>query len=179
MRLSIALLLLGWLQAPQTPQTPQTHGAALSPSRAAFERVKTLEGTWAARSTKGWTETASIQIIAGGSAVLETSADAHPGETMATVFHMDGDRLLLTHYCVAGNQPRLQATAFANDGKDVTFTFLDATNLPSRDRGHMDKVVFHFIDEDHYSSQWTWFENGHEQWLELIIATRRRNSLPQ
>jgi len=162
--------LLGWLHlAPVGRVTP-------TPAQATFERLKSLEGSWRATSTKGWSEEVQLKVIAGGSAVLETSVDAHPGETMATVYHMDGDRLLLTHYCVAGNQPRLQATSFEHDGLDVTFTFLDATNLPSRDRGHMDKVAVHFQDESHFSSQWTWFENGHEQWLELIAATRLRGT---
>lgn len=35
------------------------------------------------------------------------------------------------------------------------------------------KVVFHFVDENHFSSQWTRFANGHEEWLELISATRK------
>jgi hypothetical protein len=164
---SILLVLLGWLPLP-----PMTK-AAPTPAQATFERLKKLEGSWTATSTQGWTEQLQLAVIAAGSAVLETSVDAHPGETMATVYHMDGNRLLLTHYCVAKNQPRLQATSFEHDGQDVTFTFLDATNLPNRDHGHMDKVVFHFTDDDHFSAQWTWFENRHEQWLEVITATRK------
>ena len=167
MVVSLLLLLLGWLHVPLVAKVAPT------PAQATFERLKTLEGSWTARSTKGWSEELQLKVIAAGSAVLETSVDAHSGDTMASVYHMDSDRLLLTHYCVARNQPRLEATSFEHDGRDVTFTFLDATNLPSRDRGHMDKVVFHFTDENHFSSQWTWFENGQEQWLELIAATRK------
>ena len=94
-------------------------------ARAAFERLKALAGTWEGRSTKGWDETLRYEVIAGGSVVLETSVDAHPGETMATAFHMDGDRLMLTHYCVARNQPRLVATSFEDGGRTVVFTFRD------------------------------------------------------
>jgi hypothetical protein len=162
-------LLIAWLIGGPAPAPRRADAAA---ARGAFERFKKLEGTWTGRSTKGWTEGMRFQLISGGSAVLETSLDAHPGETMATVFHLDRDRLLLTHYCVAGNQPRLAATAFSDDGKTITFTFLDGTNMPTRDAGHMDKVVYTFIDDDHASSQWTWYENGREQWMELINATR-------
>lgn len=167
MVVSLLLVLLGWLHFPPVANVTPT------PAQATFERLKTLEGSWTATSTKGWSEELQLKVIAAGSAVLETSVEAHPGETMATVYHMDGDRLLLTHYCVARNQPRLLATSFEHDGRDVTFAFLDATSLPNRDHGHMDKVVFHFTDESHFSSQWTWFENGREQWLELIAAARR------
>jgi hypothetical protein len=43
---------------------------------------------------KGWTDRIEFNLFAGGSAVKERSSDAHPGETMLTIFHMDGDRLI-------------------------------------------------------------------------------------
>jgi len=143
-----------------------------TPPVATFERLKRLEGVWTGQSTRGWTEQMRFQLIAGGSAILETSLDAHPGETMATLFHLDGERLMLTHYCVAKNQPRLVATAFEEGGNLITFTFLDATNLASRNQGHMDHVVYRFIDDDHFTSQWTWYQDGQERWMELITGTR-------
>ena len=91
---------------------------------------------------------------------------------MVTMFYLDGDRLMLTHYCVARNQPRLVATSFADAGKTITFTFLDGTNLPSRDKGHMDKMVFRFIDDNHAVSHWTWYQDGKEKWLEEINLER-------
>jgi hypothetical protein len=145
-----------------------------SAARATFERFKRFAGTWTGTSTKGWTETMEIKVIAGGSAVVEMSDAAHFGEAMATMFHMDGDRLLLTHYCIAKNQPRLAATSFEDGGKTVTFTFLDGTGLASRNTGHMDKVVYHFVDDDHASSQWTWYQDGKEQWMEDVTATRQK-----
>ncbi len=138
----------------------------------AFERFRALQGTWNGRSTKGWEEKVTYKTIARGSVVMETSFDAHPGETMLSAFHMDGDRLMLTHYCVAQNQPRLVATAFDDDGKTITFTFLDGTNLPSRDRGHMDKAIFRFEDADHFTSHWTWYQDGKESWMEEIRHAR-------
>lgn len=148
-------------------------------AKAAFERFKTLEGQWLGRSTKGWEEKITFKVIAGGSAVHESSFDAHPNETMVTVFHLDGERLLLTHYCVAKNQPRLQLTAVEDGGKKLTFTFLDATNLPSRNKGHMDKVVYRFLDDDHLTSQWTWYQDGKENWLEEIKLERLKAAPPE
>jgi predicted enzyme related to lactoylglutathione lyase len=145
---------------------------ALAPARAGFELFKKLEGKWIGRSTKGWEEAITFKTIAKGSVVVENSFDAHPNETMMTMFHLDGPRLLLTHYCVAGSQPRLAATAFDDNGRTITFTFLDATNLPSRDHGHMDKAVFRFADDDHFSSQWTWYQAGKESWMEEIKYAR-------
>jgi hypothetical protein len=153
-----------------------THGAQktaeVTPARTAFERFKRMEGNWKGRSTKGWEETITYKTIAAGSVVVGNSFDAHPNETMMTMYHLDGERLMLTHYCVAKNQPRLVATSFSDDGKTVTFTFLDGTNLPSRDRGHMDKVIIRFVDDNHTISQWSWYQNGKENWMEEIQLER-------
>jgi hypothetical protein len=144
-----------------------------SPARIAFERFKKLAGEWKGKSTKGWEASVQFQTIAGGTVVTETSFDAHPTETMMTMFHLDSDRLMLTHYCVAKNQPRLLATSFEDDGRKVTFTFLDGTGMPSRNRGHMDKAVFRFVDDNRVSSQWTWYQDGKEKWMEEITLERK------
>jgi hypothetical protein len=82
-------------------------------------------------------------------------------EDMITMFHLDGARLLMTHYCAAGNQPRMTAS-FSPDGKSMTFAFLDATNLASPQDGHMDHVVFTFTDANHHSEEWTFLDHGKE-----------------
>ena len=145
--------------------------------RIAFERLKQLAGEWDGSSTQGWQGRHSMLIIARGSAILSASnIDPHPGanEVMATLFHLDGDRLMLTHYCVAGNQPRLVATAVRNEGRTIEFSFLDATNMRSRDDGHMDRAVFTIESSDRYRSRWTFFRNGQERWMEEIVNVRRR-----
>ena len=149
-------------------------GADRSPARLAFERFQGMEGVWKGESTKGWKEDVRFRTIAGGSTVVETSFDAHPNETMLTLFAMDGERLRLTHYCVAKNQPRLEATSFEEEARQVTFTFVDGGNLPTRDKGHMDKAVFRFEDSDHVITRWTWYQEGKERWLEEIRLTRQR-----
>jgi hypothetical protein len=144
----------------------------------AFERIKKLEGTWQSKSTKGWEERQQFRLIAKNTAVVSQSmpgpsADASDAETapnapMLTVFHMDGDDLLLTHYCEAGNQPRMIATAIEDAGDTVRFTFRDATNMASRTTGHMHAVVITFVDHNHFNEQWSWYEDGKEQWMETV-----------
>lgn len=176
--LTVGVSALDW--QPRQEQKPTEHHpdsgqpAAQSEglAKGTFERIKKFDGNWIGRSTKGWEEKITFKTIAQGSVVHESSFDAHPNETMATMYYLDGQRLLLTHYCVSKTQPRLEATAFDDGGRKVTFTFLDATSLPSRDKGHMDKVVFNFIDDDHFTSQWTWYQDGKEQWLEEIQYAR-------
>ncbi|HZP00721.1 MAG TPA: hypothetical protein VFD30_10540, partial [Terriglobia bacterium] len=66
-----------------------------------------------------------------------------------------------THYCEAGNQPRMQATA-SPDGRTITFDFVDATNLASPDAGHMYRVVFTFTDPTHHTEEWHFLDHGKE-----------------
>jgi len=174
LRSGVAYSMLAVASFINLPAVPAQNPIAPAMSQAVegFQRFKKLEGKWKGRSTKGWQETVEYKTIAAGSVVVESSFEAHPNEQMMTMFHMDGDRLMLTHYCVAKNQARLVATSFADQGKTITFTFLDATNIPTRDKGHMDKVVFRFIDDNHMTSQWTWYQNGKESWMEQIEMER-------
>lgn len=66
------------------------------------------------------------------------------------------------------------ATALEDDGHTVVFTFLDGTNIPSREVGHMDKAVYRFDGPDQFRSRWTWYQKGKETWFEDIVYTRVR-----
>jgi hypothetical protein len=173
--LAIALLWVGARPSLAADQPAAAAVTALTPADLAWERLKKLEGSWKGYSTKGWQEDLAIRLIAHGSTLLETSrftSDPEGKEDMATAYLRDGDRLLLTHYCQAGNQPRLVATRFEDNGATVVFSFLDGTNLPSRETGHMDQVVLRFGDDDHFTSRWSWYEAGSEKWFEDIRYER-------
>lgn len=138
-----------------------------------FERFKAMEGTWEESSSVGWQGQSEVRVIARGSAVLSTSRfKDEPNEGMADVYYMDGDRLLLTHYCEAGNQPTLVA-AEAKDNR-VRFTFDHGTNMASRDVGHMDEVVYVFHDADRFTSQWSWYKNGKGKLFEEVSSRRTK-----
>jgi hypothetical protein len=141
-------------------------------ARAAFERFKSLDGTWRGKSTRGWVDESTFRTIAGGSAVLATSFDAHPNETMATLYTMNVDTLELVHYCMARNAPQLRATRIENGGRTVEFTFAGGANLPNREIGHMDRAVYEFRDDGTVVTRWTWYEKGKERWMEEIELSR-------
>ena len=75
---------------------------------------------------------------------------------------------------VTSFQPALLATEIDAERGQVTFTFAGGGNISSRDSGHMDKAVFQFLQADRFTSQWTWFQEGDEQWLEDIEYERLR-----
>lgn len=128
---------------------------AQSSGQKSFDAVKALAGNWEGKTSEGGAVQVSYKDTAGGSAMMsEIRSEMHgKREDMISMFHMDGDRLLLTHYCAAGNQPRMQAT-LSPDGKTISFDFVDATNLASPEDGHMQRVVFTFTDATHHSEEW-------------------------
>jgi len=145
---------------------------------AAYDLLKRLEGEWESKSTKGWGGRVQWTMIAGGSALCQFDNAAHPGQMMLTLIHPDGDRLLLTHFCAAKNQPRLVLTRASDDGKEFTFEFLDATNLASRDVGHMDQVTFTFDADDNYTERWMWYSKGKMSKMEDVVSRRISRGTP-
>jgi hypothetical protein len=174
---TIELVLILMLSVAGMPHAQNASpGPGPGDARAAFERLKTLGGLWDASSTQGWQGAHEMRVLAGGTALLSTSRiDPHAGqdEGMATVFHMDADRLMLTHYCMAKNQPRLVATRIREDGQEIEFEFFDGTNMASPAVGHMHRAIFRIQSADKYESRWTFFRNGKEMWMETIVHTRR------
>jgi hypothetical protein len=136
---------------------------AQSAGQKSFATIKSLTGEWEGKDSMGGAVEVSNRVTAGGSAVVsEIKTNMHgKAADMISMINMDGDRLLLTHYCSAGNQPRMQST-LSPDGKSITFTFVDATNLASREAGHMQSVTFNLIDADHHTEEWRFAVQGKE-----------------
>lgn len=136
---------------------------AQSAGQKSFELMKSLDGNWEGKTSVGDPVQVSFRMTANGSAIMSEIQSHANGKTddMISMIHMDGDRVLLTHYCAAGNQPRMQASV-SPDGKTVTFKFADATNLANPDAGHMDHVVFTFLDANHHTEEWHFTAQGKE-----------------
>jgi hypothetical protein len=149
---------------------------AESPAAAAFARLKSLAGEWQAKSAEMGDVRVSYEVVAAGSAVVERfSSDKLPaGGEMVTVYHLDGDRLLLTHYCMAQNQPRMVARGLDPATGELDFQFLDATNLARPGAVHMHRARFRFLDDNHFSSEWQFVEDGKTTATEAAQYTRIR-----
>jgi len=166
----LGALLVVMLAAPAGAEPPPAAGST-SPAAAAFDLFRGLAGEWQGTNHEGNTVRLRYEVVAEGSVVLEHLAVAgeHPHD-MVTAYHLDGDALMLTHYCAAGNQPRMRAQRFATD--EVTFDFVDVTGLDSPSTGHMHRVKFEFQDDDHLVSSWTWNEDGADAFT-AVVETRR------
>ena len=141
---------------------------------AAFARLKGLEGTWEAPAVNGKKATTVFELTAGGSVLLERySNPALPnGGQMVSAYHLDGTTLVLTHYCIAKNQPTLKAERFDAATNEIQFEFLRSTNLASEDAGHMRRALYRIDDANHFTTSWEFFKDGKKTMTELETFTR-------
>ncbi len=140
-----------------------------SSAAAAFNKLKTLAGTWEATTEKGKVTT-TYEVVSNGSAILERLKV--PGETeMVTLYNLDGNKLVLTHYCSAGNQPRMEASGLSPDG-ELVFNFAGGDNLSDPNAGHMHHAVLKFASADDFTYDWTFQQDGKPRFTENIHYVR-------
>lgn len=177
--LIISIALLATFSYVGASQDPHGHGKsaekqAESPAEKAFAQLKAMAGIWEGKDTSsGRNIRLEYRVIANGSTVMSISDyDAHPNDQMVTMFHLDKGKLLLTHYCVARNQPRLEATKISDDGKAVEFKFKDGTGMKDVNTGHMHSVKMWFLGPNDYKDQWSFYQNGKETFMEDFVLKR-------
>jgi hypothetical protein len=138
-----------------------TAALAQSDGQKTFDNLKTLAGSWEGIVTtlpqqsevQGKQVQISLRVTSMGNALMhEAKLEGRPDDPI-TMLYMDGNRLLLTHYCDAGNRPRMVAKT-SPDGKTVVFDFLDVDG--GTQYGHMHHAVFTIIDANHHTEDWTY-----------------------
>jgi len=123
----------------------------------AFDRLKALEGSWKGMAGGG-DATVTYHVTGAGSAVVETLFPGTEHE-MVTVYHKDGDDVVLTHYCAGQNQPRMRAKKPA-DGTKLAFTFDGGTNIAPEKTMHMHEATIEFKGADEVQMVWTPWAEG-------------------
>lgn len=132
-----------------------------APTNAGLEKMKKLAGTWVAADKDGKPTDQVVSIIkvtAGGSAVHETLFPGQPME-MISVYTADGPDLVMTHYCVLGNQPRMKADP-KSPVNQICFKFAGGTNLNPKKDKHMHEATLTLVDDDHIELTGVAWENG-------------------
>jgi len=102
----------------------------------------------------------TVRLTGDGSAVMHWMGAGSPYE-MVTMFHMDKEDLLATHYCAAHNQPRMQALP-STQANQLEFEFKDGTNIRPGD-GYMRHLTITFVDADHHNETWGYDSDGKVQ----------------
>jgi hypothetical protein len=140
-----------------------------------FDKMKAFSGSWegTVKTDLPSPEVASkiqvtLRVTSRGNALLhEMRMEGRPDDPI-TMVYLDDGRLLLTHYCDAGNRPRMLGKVSA-DGKSVEFAMFEISG--SMENGHMHHVVFTAIDADHHTEDWT-FQQG-DQVVQAHFDLRR------
>ena len=128
----------------------------------AFELLKTLAGDWersgGGHDHGGTARGVTFKVTAGGSSVLETIHPGDPNE-MLSVYHWDGDDLLLTHYCALHNAPIMKFESSDKPG-EIKFVFNGGTNFDPKVDTHVHEGVFRIKDANTVESSFVAFSEG-------------------
>jgi len=132
----------------------------------AFDRLAKLEGTWQGMPEgegEGEGEKAGdviheFRLSAAGTVVMETMGPGTPHE-MINMYHVDGDELVLTHYCAGGNQPTMKLNREVSSADKMVFDFTGGTNLDPEVDKHIHGAELQLTDEG-LVSNWTAFAGG-------------------
>lgn len=131
----------------------------------AFDQLKVLGGSWEGILTtvpptpevQGKAAQVTLRVTSMGNALEhEVRIEGRPDHPI-TMFYMDGEDLFLTHYCDAGNRPRMRSRTLSEANK-VEFDLLDVAG--STQYGNMHHALFTLIDADHHVEDWTWMNPG-------------------
>lgn len=172
--LSVALIWMFNFAFAQSDVQKNVDKAAPSDAQKAFTALKSLGGTWQGpvsvdppqpEMDNGKPIQISLRVTSRGNALVHemkeagSSDDPTRNDHPVTMFYLDNDRLLLTHYCDAGNRPRMVARS-SPDGKRIEFDFLDVAG--STQYGNMNHAVFTIIDANHHIEDWTYMMPGNK-----------------
>src|SRR6267142_5563501 len=153
----IILVATAAVALPQQMPMPKTSGPQTD-AKKAFEKLKTLAGTWQG-SVMGMSVQATIRVTSRGNAILHEVTSSGMPDNPVTMIYVDGDRLLLTHYCDSGNRPRMEGK-ISPDGSSVEFTLIDITG--NTEKGFMNHVAFTFVDANHHNEESTFLLPGNK-----------------
>jgi hypothetical protein len=161
-RFCFGILVGTALLSPAPAEEPAKTDKKTKDVQANFERLKKLVGEWEVVDPKDEKSKGKValryRLTAGGSALIETIFPDTDME-MVSVYHRDGDQLVLTHYCCMGNQPRMRAKD--GDNKDeLIFEFTGGSNLDPAKDGHIHNGKIRFVDADHIQSEWEFYAGG-------------------
>jgi hypothetical protein len=153
-------VLLVILAVPALGEEKHNH-ASPTTNHAGLEKLKGLVGTWVVpdKDGKPTEEVASVvKLTAGGTAIHETLFPGQPHE-MVSIYTVDGSDLVMTHYCMLGNQPRMKA-APKSPANQIVFEFAGGSNLDPKKDKHMHAATLTFVDADHIEVHGIGWENG-------------------
>lgn len=149
-----------------------------------FDRLKGLEGTWQGTASGGSEAEAQAEVqvthvfeaSAAGTVVMETMNPESPDHEMINMYHLDGNELVLTHYCASGNQPTMKLAQPASV-QELRFDFTGGTNLDPAKDVHIHAAHLVLVDADTLESSWTGYKEGKEAGVRTFLLKRADQSM--
>jgi hypothetical protein len=183
-----AVVVAGVLAAPQITAADDTKVTTKTgiDAKAAFARIKTLAGTWksetidAPKAEHGdakdkkhnANDPVTYKLTGAGSALVETQFPGSDHE-MVSVYHLDGEDLRMTHYCAAGNQPRVKLDRANSKPDELIFVFDGGTNLNPEKDMHIHGVTITFHEDGKVTSAWEGYVGGKKAMTTTFMLTRQ------
>jgi len=150
--------------------------AAAPDSKAAFERLKALAGSWEGKAGHGAElqpgATVRWENISNGTAVMETLFPGTPHE-MRSVYFLDGGELVLTHYCAMGNQPKMRLSPASTD-RTLVFDFAGGTNVDPAKDAHVHSGKITVASPDALEAEWTVWAGGKQTGANRFVLARKK-----
>jgi len=138
----------------------------------AFDEMKSLVGVWQKEAGKSPNFSVSFELIANNSVLVETWLNKGKKHSF-TMYHLDNETLLATHYCPQGNQPRLKLIKNSTVN-NLSFSFLDATNLTNVTDSHQHSLGFEFSkDMNKILRKESYVSGKGEDFSELTLIRRK------
>ena len=165
--LAAAILVFVAIPVIAADQSTQIHDA-----ETAFETIKSLEGDWIGHPQGGGAPVSvRYEVTAAGSTVVKTYSPGKASE-MLTIYHMDGDDLMLTHYCVLDNQPQMRFETSTAPGR-ISFAFAGGTNFDPEVDAHAHEGWTQLIDDDTIETESIGYADGKPAPPRRTILKRR------
>jgi len=137
---------------------PAVVAADKTKSEEAFDRLASLQGQWQGVAD-GVNTTLIYTLTANGSTLME-QCRPEKGHEMITMFTVDGDHLIATHYCSAKNQPQMATPAITDAQKPLAFSLVRVTGLKSPADFHNTGLTVIQEDNDHLTQEWLYDARG-------------------
>ncbi|MCZ8195961.1 MAG: hypothetical protein ACK5SF_15950 [Hyphomonadaceae bacterium] len=146
--------------------TPAMADEARTIAARQYEKMTTMIGEWQSKDHP------ALRIVfeptADGSVIVERWMVGERIHSM-TVYHLNGEALMATHYCPQGNQPRLIMESGSVENR-ISFSFHDATNLRSLEESHQHQLSFDLSKTEYITRGETYRQGASSNQTAMVLV---------
>ena len=145
-------------------------------ARTAFEKLKGLAGEWDGKGGHGDQSIPASVIYRSGSGGTIVTEVLFPGteHEMMTVYYLQGNDLVATHYCGVGNQPHFKLDLAKSTSTELVFAFDGGTNLDPAKDGHIHDGRLAVTGDGKLDSSWAFYAGGEKKGENTLHLTRKK-----